>query len=200
MLIDSRLTLFPHGPSSPETQGCLREMLLHCGADHARMIETHFRKPDKSIDLDRYITYIGRLDDVKNADPPPILVITQTLLFYSNVIATRAAIVKALPTLSTAMWIIFVDPNENPFYVRNTEERGDLNDEIHNAPVWTDRETKYRYLLLTTETKDMSVIKRQASDLNQLLLSPRLRRASATLKAVCSEEIMEEARRRDSKP
>lgn len=206
MLLHSRLTLFPHGPSSPETQEHLREMLFHCGADLARIVDPHLHT------LDRFITFAARFDDMAkpgDATAAPIMVLTKTEPILQSLVMDASTLVRKLPATANSLWIVyFTRKAEEPFFEDNLHSLGEfslaLDDQIpplDQALIWKDKRTQRKYLILTPDTENMDMIKWRV----RLLTTPqpvqRLRTgsSSATLKAVYPDEIMEEARR-DSKP
>jgi hypothetical protein len=151
--------------------------------------------------LEDFIKSAARFDDVNSGDKSsaPILVLTRTDLLYLNVVVARTTIIRVLPALALARWIIFADPEKDAFFEGNAKALGKFIGEINQAPtwIWTAEETEYRYLVLTPDTNEIFV-RPAASPSSQR--QPRLRtgRSSTTLRAVQYEAI--EASRRDSKP
>lgn len=203
----ARLTLFPHGPSSPETQEKLRELLFHCGADLTRIVDPHLHT------LDRFVKFSSRFDDLADEEgsSAPIMVLTKTEPVLHRVALDTALLVRELPATDKSLWVVyFTEKVKEPFFEEELRSLGEfsqaLDDEIPSldqALIWKDKRTKRRYLILTPDTAKMNRIEERVRllALPQTAV-PRLRTglSSTTLRTVCPEEIMEEARGRDSKP
>ncbi|MDD5726434.1 MAG: hypothetical protein PHC53_03430 [Patescibacteria group bacterium] len=203
----ARLTLFPHGPSSPETQEKLRELLFHCGADLARIVDPHLHT------LDRFVKFASRFDDLVDEEgaSAPIMVLTKTEPVLHRVVLDTSLLVRELTATDKSLWIVyFTEKVKEPFFEDELRSLGEfsqaLDDEIPSldqALIWKDKRTKRRYLILTPDTAKMKRIEERVRLLTlPQPAAPRLRTdlSSTTLRAVCPEEIMEEARGRDSKP
>lgn len=171
----SRLTLFPHGPSSPETQIKLRELLFHCEADLNRWLDA------TPTSQDRFVKSTLLLDDISKptiSAPPPIIVLTQTTMYYANLVAARQSLTNKIPIFAKALWVIFVDSKQDPFFTQNASERGCFNDALDRAPILTDAPTSLCYLVLTPKT-ETGLVKNRATMLETVqaeLMEIRARR------------------------
>lgn len=136
-----RIVLFPHGPAlTPAAQQALVGLLILCGADHARLIDTRFPATRRETGLERYAGYISRVQldssDLKRA----MVVFTRTNPPVMAIMQSRRQLIRFLPALRTAIWIILADPEENPFLLNNLEDPrlGELDDMESPAPIWRD--------------------------------------------------------------
>ncbi|MHB8831415.1 MAG: hypothetical protein ACYC44_04880 [Patescibacteria group bacterium] len=205
----ARLTLFPHGPSSPETQPKLRELLFYCGADLNRIIDPHLHT------LDRFVKFVSRsrFDDLADEEgvSAPIMVLTKTEPVLHRIVLDTSLLVRELPATDKSLWVVyFTEKVKEPFFEDELRSLGEfsqaLEDQVPSldqALIWKDKRTQRRYLILTPDTTNMKTVEWRV----RLLALPqpavpRLRTglSSTTLRTVCPEEIMEEARGRDSKP
>jgi hypothetical protein len=197
VLISSRLTLFPHGPSATEYREALTQLLLHCGADIQRIRESVFPN-----DLKRFIEYISRFDDVASVTKtPPIMVMTKTALLMPNLVSVRDEISAALPALEKALWVVFSP--QDPFFQNNAGALGRFITSPERAPIWTHENTKpngskttRHYLILAHQMPPDKA--RNGADYYNDLIFPRLRRASSTLKLDEIKAMLEE--QPDSRP
>ncbi|MDD5438528.1 MAG: hypothetical protein PHC70_05325 [Patescibacteria group bacterium] len=194
MLIQSRITLFPHGPSATEYRDTLRKQLIYCGADEGQIHETCCNG-----DLERYIAFIKRFNDVaQETKTPPIVVMTKTTLLARNVIAIRSTLTDECPALERALWIIFSP--KDPFFQKNAMDMGRFITSHGLAPIWCHEnqrpdggKTMRHYLVLAPR---MSVETAQAGAIhyNKLISAP-VRRASSTFKIKDVEDLLAASQR-----
>ncbi len=136
-----RITLFPHGPAlTPAAQQTLTGILIRCGADHSRLIDTCFPSTGRETGLERYISYLTRTQLNTSDLARAMIVFTKTNPPVMAIMQTRRQMARSLPVLRTGVWIIFADQAENPFLLNNLDDPrlGELDDMESPAPIWRD--------------------------------------------------------------
>ncbi len=139
--VPGRIVLFPHGPAqTTKAQQSLTGLLIQCGADHARFMDTRFQPTRSETSQERYITYINRTHLNSSDLARSMIVFTKTNPPVMAIMQTRRQLTKSLPVLRTGIWIIFADQDENPFLLNNLDDPrlGELDDIESPAPIWRD--------------------------------------------------------------
>ncbi len=153
-----RFTLLPHGldlSTNESREQCIR-LLGYCDADPARFHDRKFS------DSERFIQYIKRFPALLVKDTPKLVAFTQTCPLLRTVIHLRQSIVEKVPSMATALWVIFVDPETDPSFERMANSRlGRLDAEINRVPVFTDVDG-WPYLVLTPATDDYEYVRLRA--------------------------------------
>ena len=173
-----------------EYRDTLRQLLIYCGADSQRILERDF-----DGDLDSFIEYISRFDDVlKASGAPPILVMTKTTLLAKHLIVVREKLCEKFPKLEKALWVIFTP--EDPFFQKNAGVMGRFITSPERAPIWIHEspradggKTQNHYLVLAHQMPPKMA--REGAGYYNDLVFPKLRRASSTFRIEHVEELME---------
>ena len=174
----NRIVLFPFGHvSDPGARELCDGILLRCGADLGRIFDSPM------VNVERYVKFIGRIDDVRNGSNPPIIVFTKGTPLPLNVIYTRRKLVQCFPGLQRSLWIIFVDPIADPFFENEARTIGDLDDELDKSPIWKEGIMGERYLVLTPQTSYVELVEQRAQKILSLTLAPRPRGLSSSSNA-----------------
>ncbi len=69
--------------------------------------------------------------------PEPLVVLTKTSPVALSVFKVRRVLEDALPSLKHAPWIVFHDPDDDPFFGKEAQATGALDASIDAAPIWT---------------------------------------------------------------
>lgn len=196
VLIQSRLTLFPHGPSDTKYREDLETKLIYCGADGKRIVEANCNG-----DLVRYCKFIKQFEEVSRAsdDKTPIMVMTKTTLLVPNLISVRDKLSSEFPALEKALWIVFSPEDE--FFQQNASEAGRFIMATDRPPIWVHERNKpdggkmvHYYLVLAPKTPP-STARAGAEHYNDLI---RPRRASSTFRINDVQTLLDE--QRNSRP
>ncbi|MDD2785499.1 MAG: hypothetical protein PHS79_01240 [Patescibacteria group bacterium] len=140
----------------------LREMLVYCGANINEFKDTRFPTIKRFINAAR--RYSNDEWSGSKISDLPIVCLTRTT--YRELVTDRTEIMTAIPALASALWIIFADQIENPFFVDDTRRLGVFSDDLDQAPIWVEKRSNYSYLVLTPKTKNMSMVEVQANGLS----------------------------------
>lgn len=151
------MVLFPSGqPATQKNRDHCTAHLIACGADLIRFLDGPWSS------LEQFVRYISRLDEIVSGRVPPYVVLTQTNPLKLVVMPVREKLCKDIVNLKLALWIIYVDPEEDPFFFANAAKSGtfDLVDEDAGGDpvrVWTPSQktadgTRESYIVLTPQT------------------------------------------------
>jgi hypothetical protein len=175
-VIEPKLTLLPYGPpsSSQESQEKCYELLCHCDADPRRILDqgwipkrpSHFRTSDQPTEvLDRFLAHASRLSVLRDPELQAIVMLTESCPVSSMIVTARRTISMMFPVLSSALWIIYADPDVDPSFERSARRLGDFDPAdmfLDQAPYWRDKEDKCDYLVLTPQCEDGSYVRLRA--------------------------------------
>lgn len=144
-MLEDRLVLMPQGlpPRIDMHEACVK-LLLASGADIHRI----FDSPIETVD--RFASHLARAKVPLSSRPEPLVVLTKTSPIALAIFLNRKVLEKALPSLRRAAWLIFHDPNEDPFFGREVLSMGMLDTSLVDAPIWTTRGAG-EYLVLTPD-------------------------------------------------
>lgn len=117
----SRIVLFPYGqpPEVAQRESCA-EFYLSLGGDVTRVIDGPFAS------IDRFVRCASTITDICGDAEPPIVVLCRTNPLAITVVEARRQIVRAIPALATATWVVFVDLLRDPFFARAARAQGAL--------------------------------------------------------------------------
>jgi hypothetical protein len=105
------MVLFPHGqPEGVEPCTSCAHQVLALGGDVHRMLEGPAGPPE------RFVEYLKRIRALVEGTEKAIVVLTRTHPLAWMVINTRRKLEQGLPALRGADWVIFVDPEADPFF------------------------------------------------------------------------------------
>jgi hypothetical protein len=136
------LVLFPQGPpaTAASSDRCL-DLVHRAGGDLARIIDA----PATSIE--RFASHVARLGALRESHPA-LVVLTHCNPVALAVLHARRVLTESVPNLANAAWALFVDPEEDPFFVSSAEADGRLDLPLEHAPIWT-AATLERFLILS---------------------------------------------------
>jgi len=175
----NRIVLFPLGPSNdPEARVVCEGLLLHCGADVHRFVDS------PSASFEAFVKFVRRLDSAVNGNTPAIIVLTRTNPVALQVINTRRRLCRLFPAFREALWVIFVDVRHEPFFEREAGQLGSLDGPLDGSPIWHELVADDRYLVLTPCTTDIALLQRQLEKLTLSAAQQTRRKSSAMLAAV----------------
>jgi len=165
---DSRIVLFPHGPVQPSDKDIFTRLLLACGADINRFWDQFFTRANGNI-IEHYVDYLKR----SKLERCPELAQSIVLLAKNNppalmVVAARRRLVDSFPILQTAIWMVCINVQENPFIFNNLRSLGDIQDEADPAPIFIDQ-SGFPYLLLVNDCTDAKALRLQAERVSRLV-------------------------------
>lgn len=175
----NRIALFPHGPASdPEARQTCEGLLLHCGADVSRIVDT------TPTSLEGFVKSVGCMDGVRDGSVPSIIVLTRTSPVALLVLKLRRQVCTEFPALSQALWVIFVDDRQEPFFQSEAEKLGTFDGPLAQSPIWHEQATDDRYIILTPQTKDAGNLQSQLIKLRRVNAPISRRESSTSLEAV----------------
>lgn len=147
MVPNSRFTLLPHGPvpSSNESREQCDKLLAYCDADSQRYHDQRF------TNLDQFIRYASRFDDLQDRETPALVAFTQTCPLIQTVFNARQRLCEKLPALENALWVIYVDPALDPGFGQTATRLGHFDASLDSAPVFESNDG-CNYLVLTPQT------------------------------------------------
>lgn len=164
-----RIVLFPHGQAqTAKAHQSLIGLLIQCGADHARLIDTRFPATRRETGPERYVSYITRTQLNSSDLAHAMIVFTKTNPPVMAIMQTRRQIIRSLPVLRTGTWIIFADQDENPFLLNNLDDPrlGELDDVQSPAPIWRDI-YDLEYLVLLRDCTSQEFMRARFADLER---------------------------------
>ncbi len=147
---DRRAVLFPFGqPVVDKHRGACEALIIRAGGDQQRFIDP------LGSDLQRFVRYVRRIP--RALQPPPFVVLTRTNPLALTVVQPRRELTRAIPVLADARWLIYLAPDEDPFFLGSAEALGTLTAPLHQAPVW-DGPDGYRFAVLSSCVIDPSAV------------------------------------------
>ncbi len=108
---DRRLVLYPQGQASrAEHRARCSELVLWCGGDIGRVIDS----PSASVNA--FASYILRIKGIREGTEQVMVVLTSTNPLALTVVDLRRRLETQIPSLRTARWLIYLDPESDPFF------------------------------------------------------------------------------------
>jgi hypothetical protein len=162
------LVLLPLGhewPDENRTVFSLEELLQLCGGDLARI-----REAELSMSPERFIaTHTKELESLDGEEMIVGLAPRSGPMSMGEILATRGWLEGELPFLSNALWILFVNEEEEFFLLRQLEEQGAYDARLKSLdeppPVWTrHRCPEQKFLVLLTRACDPGAIHQRAEE------------------------------------
>ncbi len=138
-----RFLLFPQGlpPMGEGRDGCL-ELAHRAGGDLERVIDA----PSRSIEA--FAHHLGRMRLVLEARERALVVLWHTNPLGLTVLHTRRSFNNLVGALASALWAVYLDPAEDPFFLEAAAELGTLDVPLDEAPIWTASDSE-RFLILS---------------------------------------------------
>lgn len=161
---DRRLVLFPQGQVGEGYQrDRCDELVLWCGGDVGRLI-------DSPVDsLDAFATFLLRIRGVKDGSEQVMVVLTNTNPLALAVVDLRRRLEVRLPALRTARWLIFVDPQTDPFFESSALRLGHLTGPMEEAPLWIGPQDS-PYLVLSPRVRERRFVCQALDELDEAVL------------------------------
>jgi hypothetical protein len=161
---DRRLVLFPQGQVGGEYQRArCAELVLWCGGDVGRVIDT----PVDS--LDAFASFLQRIRGVKDGSEQVMVVLTNTNPLALAVVDLRRRLEFRLPALRTARWLIFVDPQTDPFFESSALRLGHLTGPMEEAPIWIGPQDS-PYVVLSPRVRERRLVCQALDELDEAML------------------------------
>ncbi len=146
----SGVILYPYGvPERAEHAELCSRFVVAAGGDLRRVIDGPFPT------LERFIQFAARLPALRKAaiaNQRPIVVLTSTTPVALVVVNARRKIETAVPGLSRAVWTVFVDPAQDPFFFDTVASLGRLQGARDEVPIWRDPDDR-PYLIVSPEVR-----------------------------------------------
>lgn len=117
--------------------------------------------------IDRFVRHVSRIPAIR-AGIRPIVVLTRTIPLAMTVLNARERIEAGLPQLRHATWAIFFDAAEDPFFEAAVRKFGDLQGQLHEAPIWVGP-GQARFVILSPEVKDPGLVRKRSQELDAIL-------------------------------
>jgi hypothetical protein len=112
--------------------------------------------------LDRFIGQTERIRAVREGADAAMVVLTQTSPLILAVVVTRRRIEAAIPALRGALWVVYVEPASDPFFLEAAHELGILSGPLSTAPIWYGPGA-VPFLILSPEIDDQVDLRVRAS-------------------------------------
>lgn len=93
-----------------------------------------------------------------------MIVLTQTNPLALKVLQPRRSLEQVFPKLEEALWLIYLNPVDDPFFVEAAASLGSFDDEHGEAPIWTTRDHG-KFLIVTPRTKATPALGERITDL-----------------------------------
>jgi hypothetical protein len=113
--------------------------------------------------LDRFIAYLSRIRDFNAGHVEPLVVLTKTNPLPLAILHTRRRLERALPALHHARWMIYLRPEEDPFF-DSSAALGWLVGELHTAPVWVGPNME-RFVVISKQVDDPLTLRNRMASL-----------------------------------
>lgn len=161
---DRRLVLFPQGQLAGEDQRArCAELILWCGGDVGRVI-------DAPVDtVDAFASFLLRIRGVKDGSEQVMVVLTNTNPLALAVVDLRRRLEARLPSLRTARWLIFVDPQTDPFFESSALVLGHLTGPMEESPLWIGPQDS-PYLVLSPRVRERRFVCQALDELDEAVL------------------------------
>lgn len=174
-----RLVFFPHGRvKDPEAQQACEALLMHCDADVSRFVDTSAESIEANFKV------VKRLENIVNGRAPVIVALTRTSPLALQVIHRRRRLSGEFPSLTQALWVIFMDEKQDPFFESEAEKLGSFDSPLASSPIWRENTTDERYLVLTPSTKDIGLLRSQLFKIRMASAPLSRHESSTSLEAV----------------
>jgi hypothetical protein len=164
LAFDRRLVLFPQGQLAGEEQRSrCDELILWCGGDVGRVI-------DAPVDtVDAFASFLQRIRGVRDGSEQVMVVLTNTNPLALTVVDLRRRLEARLPSLRTARWMIYVDPESDPFFESSALRLGHLTGPMQEAPLWIGPQDS-PYLVLGARVRDRRFVCQALDELDESIL------------------------------
>ena len=144
-----RIVLFPYGqPRNASHRDDCARFFLAMGGDIARVID------EPSGALDQFAAHLRRIEAIAEGMERPIVVLTATNPLVLTVIAARRRLEVAVPALRDATWVVFLDPEQDPFFVSTARAMGAFSASPSGAVTWTSPDNN-EYLVATPQGAEL---------------------------------------------
>lgn len=162
---ERRLTLFPQGqPATEESRDRCSRFALWCGGDVGRVIDG----PISS--LDAFARYLSRIKGLIDGTEPALVVLTQTNPLALTVVDLRRRLESRVPALRTARWMIYVEPESDPFFQTMALRLGHLTGDLSEAPLWIGPQDS-PYLVLSPLLRERELLCTALDELDESILA-----------------------------
>lgn len=162
---DRRLVLFPQGQLVDEEHRdrCVR-FALWCGGDVGRVIDS----PVSSLEM--FTNYLSRIRGLEDGTEPALVVLTRTNPLALTVVDLRRRLESRLPALRTARWMIYLDPDSDPFFGTMALRLGHLTGELSEAPIWIGPQDS-PFLVLSSTMRNRDLVCASLDELDEAILA-----------------------------
>ena len=154
----ARLVLYPQGlPLAPARAEQCAELVVHCGGDVGRVIDG----PSHSVEA--FARHLTRARVLQRREVP-LVVLTMTNPVSLQLVQTRRTLEAAHPILEKAPWMVFLDPDEDPFFFESASQLGAFDDSDPDVPIWHGPDDR-RFLVLPPHVDDGALVAQRLTDL-----------------------------------
>lgn len=120
------IVLFPYGslPGLDRREECL-SLIVSAGGDVQRVFDGPWgREPGSEESEQKFLKCVSRLNEVVSGSAPPYLVLTRVYPLPLAVLAKRRRFCGLFPNLKKGLWILYVDPVNEPFFFNDAKTLG----------------------------------------------------------------------------
>jgi hypothetical protein len=148
--------LYPYGvPSRADHAELCAQFVVDAGGDVRRVIDGPFPS------LERFISFAEKLPALREsviANQRPIVVLTRTSPVAISVVNARRKIESAVAGLRSAVWAVFVDPEQDPYFFDTLKSLGRLEGEAKDVPIWFDPDER-PFLIVSPEVRQATRVR-----------------------------------------
>lgn len=186
-----RIVLFPHGqPTNVLSRECCARLVRNAGGDLQRIIDS----PAGSVE--RFARHIERLPSIREGMEDPMVVLTETNPLALMTVAARNTLERAVPALGTAPWLIYFEPEQDPFFIETACALGSFDVasglvDPETAPIWHGPQQTHFLIISPSSERKANLLARMQDVLTLTVGTSRVvpkRRPSRELEAQPAQE------------
>ncbi|MBI5535938.1 MAG: hypothetical protein HY898_24675 [Deltaproteobacteria bacterium] len=154
-VLNGRIALFPFGaPSSSASRHLCAAQVERCGGT---VLPSFARDPGS---LNRFIEQTSRIPAISESAPSMVVMTEVTPLMFA-VVVSRRRIENAISQLKDALWVLFVDSDQESSFLEEAQYTGELSGSLASAPLWIGPGDK-PFLVLSAHVADDVDLQRRA--------------------------------------
>lgn len=119
--------------------------------------------------VEGFAEYLGRIKGIREGTEQVMVVLTRTNPLALTVVDSRRRMEARLPVLRTSRWIIYIDPEQDPFFETMASRHGHLTGELREAPLWVGPQDM-TYLVLSPAVRERRQVCEGLAELDEAIL------------------------------
>jgi len=162
-----RMVLFPFGQHAvPMHRSLCVDCVIRCNGDLDRFIDA----PNDT--MDRFGSHIARISGLREGTEQALVVLTRTNMLAATAIDCRQRLESQVPLLRRALWLIYVDPDQDPFFLSTARTLGELSGPLDTAPVWVGPGMT-RFIVMSPLLKNLHRVAERVNEIERDLFDDR---------------------------